>query len=161
MALTVLQWNCWGFQPHKHELERFLRETPVPPDVVCVEEIFLKASKNPRVDGYSVYRQDSPQESVGGLAILLKIGINHTLLCLEEIEGLERQGIELCTDNGNLTIINVYISPNHVVNKEQINRLFPTRRSIIVGDFNAHSASWKDGKTNARGRVIEDIVQEI
>lgn len=64
MALTVMQWNCRGFQPHKHELERLLWETPVPPDVVCVEETFLKAS----IDGYSMYRQDSPHESGGGLA---------------------------------------------------------------------------------------------
>src|SRR6218665_1630340 len=160
MALTVLQWNCRGFQPRKHELERYLRETPAPPDVVCVEETFLKANKNPKVDGYSVYRQDSARGCGGGLAILLKTGINHTLLRLEEVEGVERQGIELCTAAGKLTIINVYISPTNIVSKAQVDCLFPTRHSLIVGDFNAHSKSWKDGRTDPGGRLLEEVVQE-
>ena len=99
----------------------------------------------------------------GGLAILLKTGINHTLLRLEEVEeveGVERQGIELCTAAGKLAIINVYIAPTSVVSKAQVDCLFPTRRSLIVGDFNAHSRSWKDGKTDPRGRVLEEVVQE-
>src|SRR5688572_21749673 len=111
MELNVMQWNCRSFQAHKHELERYLQEAAVAPDIVCVEETLLKPGKNPQIDGYSIYRQDHPLSQGGGLALLLKEGINHTLMCLEAIEGIERQGIEICTDNGKLTIINIYIAP--------------------------------------------------
>lgn len=42
MTLTVVQWNCRGFQAHKQELDNFLPEAAVAPNIVCVEETFQK-----------------------------------------------------------------------------------------------------------------------
>src|SRR5688572_11754877 len=95
--LTIMQWNCCGFRARIYELRRFVYCCTVAPDVICVQETFLKAKHDHRIDGYVILRQDSPQPSHGGLAILLKEGVNHTLLQLDEIPGVERQGIEIST----------------------------------------------------------------
>jgi ribonuclease HI len=157
---VVMQWNCSGFRSHIHELRRFLDLCSVNPDVICVQETFLKAKHVHRINGYSILRQDSDHATHYGLAILLKEGISHTLLQLEEVPGMERQGIEVSTDNGKLKIINVYISPSSSVTKDQLSMLFSDRRCIVVGDYNAHSRVWKSGKTDRRGADLEEVVME-
>lgn len=132
MALHIMQWNCHGLRGHIHELKNFINNSSITPDVICVEETFLDPNHTPRIDGYSILRQDNPQSRVGGMAILLKEGINHTLLHLEDNTDIETLGVEIKTNNGKIKIINVYISPSKTVTKEQLGRLFPDRRSIII-----------------------------
>jgi ribonuclease HI len=160
MALHIMQWNCHGLRGHIHELKNFINNSSITPDVICVEETFLDPNHTPRIDGYSILRQDNPQSRVGGMAILLKEGINHTLLHLEDNTDIETLGVEIKTNNGKIKIINVYISPSKTVTKDQLGRLFPDRRSIIVGDFNAHNKNWKCSHNSPRGVDLEEVVHE-
>lgn len=158
--LVIMQWNCCSFRARIYELRRFLQCCIAAPDIICVQETLLKENQAHRIDGYEVFRQDRPHSKGGGLAILLKEGINHTLMQLEEIPGIERQGIEISTANGRIKVINVYIRPKITVTKEQLSMLFPDRRSIVVGDFNAHSKEWKCTTNNRRGKDLEEVVME-
>jgi len=158
--LVIMQWNCYGFRAHIYELRRFVSLCTAIPDVICVQETFLKAGQDHRVDGYTILRKDSPHPTRGGLAMLLKDGISHTLLQMDDVPGVERQGIEISTDNGKIKLINVYISPSVTVTKDQLSMLFPDRRSIVVRDFNAHSEVWKCTTHNRRGQDLEEVVTE-
>jgi ribonuclease HI len=79
---------------------------------------------------------------------------------LDEIPGIENQGVEISTDGGKFKIINVYISPSMTVTKDELSMLFPDRRSIVVGDFNAHSRGWKCTTNDRRGAELEEVVLE-
>src|SRR5688572_4796057 len=115
MALTVLQWNANGLRGHKDQLKNFLVNVPSPPDVVCIEETLLKPKRNPpKIDGYNVVRKDCTTNTKGGLVIYIKVGINFTLLDIEDNPNIEIQGIEIKTSNGHLKIFNTYIYRLHI-----------------------------------------------
>ena len=161
MALTVLQWNANGLRGHKDQLKNFLVNVPSPPDVVCIEETLLKPKRNPpKIDGYNVVRKDCTTNTKGGLVIYIKVGINFTLLDIEDNPNIEIQGIEIKTSNGHLKIFNTYISPSHQLVKEEIEHLFLNKRTIIVGDLNAHNKLWGCSYTKIRGRLLEEILVE-
>src|SRR5688572_12553658 len=52
------------------------------------------------------------------------------------------------------------MTPSYKFNKEDIQDIFPHKRSILVGDFNAHNKLWGCSETNKRGKIIEEILTE-
>ena len=161
MALTILQWNARGLRSNKDQLKNFILKACIPPDVICVEETFLKnLNQSPNLDGYNIIRKDCVSNERGGLAIYIKVGLNFNVLDVAEIPNIEIQGVEINTLNGHLKIFNSYITPSYKFKKEDIQEIFPHKRSILVGDFNAHSKLWGCSETNNRGKIIEEILIE-
>src|SRR5688572_12401941 len=161
MALSILQWNAHGLRGHKDQLKHFLTNTQNPPDVICVEETFLKAQTPiPKIDGYNLIRKDCNTNERGGLAIYIIVGLNFNVLDVEEINNAEIQGIEILTINGHLKIYNMYLSPSHEFCKEDLQKMFVSKRAIIVGDFNAHNKLWGSSQINKRGKIVEEILTE-
>ncbi|HMG39082.1 MAG TPA: reverse transcriptase domain-containing protein [Nitrososphaeraceae archaeon] len=161
MALTILQWNARGLRGHKDQLKNYVVKGYFPPDVICVEETFLKAqTQSPKLDGYNIIRKDCLSNERGGLAIYLKEGLNFSVLDVAEIPNIEIQGIEIKTLNGYLKIFNSYMTPSCKFKKEDIQKIFPQKRSLLVGDFNAHSKLWGCSNTDQRGKIIEEILTE-
>jgi len=77
--LRVMQWNACSLQLHAAELKQFLSESQSPPQIICVEETFLKPAKTFKLDGYDVVRKDREGHG-GGLATLIRTGIQYTEL---------------------------------------------------------------------------------
>src|ERR1700733_7830354 len=106
MATNVMQWNARGIRTNLNELKNFLINTKHKPDIICIEETDLKEKHNLRIEGFLTLRQDNLTCQVGGLAILVREGINHTLLHMGDNTGAECMGIEINTNHGKLKIIN-------------------------------------------------------
>jgi ribonuclease HI len=161
MSLTILQWNARGLRCNKDQLKLFLLNTSVPPDVLCIEETLLKENRNsPKLENYNLIRKDSTKKRSGGLIIYIRIGLNYNVLEMEEIHNIEIQGVEIKTLNGHLKIYNTYIPPEHNITKENLKKLFPNKRTILVGDYNSHNTWWGCTKNNNRGKLIEEILVE-
>src|SRR6218665_3825997 len=162
MELSIMQWNARGMTKNRHELRNYLHKTSRPPDVLCIQETFLKTNNgNPILEGYTTIRKDKVNNSgKGGLAILVRSGLNYTLKDMTEIEHVESQAIELKTKTGPIQITNIYIPPSATTNKQALNKLFKQHRTITVGDMNAHNKSWGGSKNNTIGNIIEEIVTE-
>ena len=161
MATVVAQWNAHGLNAHLLQFKNYLVQVKILPDVICIQETFLKEkNKTPKFDNYNVIRKDFMQHTRGGLAILIKKGINFTILNLDVIENIEIQGIKIKTETGYLDILNTYISPTNKILKTQLERIFPSKRSLIIGDFNAHNHSWGCTTVNERGKILEEILIE-
>ena len=161
MALTILQWNARDLRGNKDQLTNYILKACIPPDVICVEETFLKDQiQSPKLDGYNIIRKDCLSNEKGGLAIYIKVGLNFNVLDVTEIPNIEFQGIEINTLNGHLKIFNLYITPSYKFKKEVIQGIFPHKRSILVGDLNAHNKIWGCSETNFRGKIIEEILIE-
>lgn len=161
MALTILQWNARGLRGNRDQLKNYILKACIPPDVICVEETFLKTkNQSPKLDGYNIVRKDCLSNERGGLAIYLKVGLNFDILNVEEIPNIEVQCIEIKTSKGHLKIFNIYMTPSCKFNKENIQKIFPHKRSIFVGDLNAHNKLWGCLETNNRGKIIEEILNE-
>src|SRR6218665_1908950 len=161
MALHILQWNARGLRTNKDQLKNLIINIDRPPDVVCVQETFLKTKfQSPKLDGYNIIQEDCTTHNKGGMIIYIKVGLNFTVLNIEQIEDIEIQGVEIKTSIGYLKIFNTYLSPLNTLSKENLKKIFTDKRSIIVGDLNAHNSMWGCSHTNSRGAIIEDLLIE-
>src|SRR6218665_4054782 len=111
-------------------------------------------------DNYNVVRKDYVKHSREGLAILIRTGISFTILDIVQIENAEILGIKIKTENGHLEIINTYIAPENNIVKTDIEKFFPLKRAIILGDLNAHSKSWGCTNANERDHILEEVIND-
>ena len=59
-----------------------------------------------------------------------------------------------------MEIINTYINPENKIAKTEIEKIFPLKRAIILGDLNAHCKSWGCTNANERGQILEEILND-
>src|SRR6218665_429560 len=160
-AVVVAHWNVRGLRANLYQLKNYLNETSYSPDIICLQETFLKEKiKTPNFDNYNVVRKDYVKNSRGGLAILIRTGISFTILDIDQIESAEILGIRIKTEHGHLEIINTYIAPDNKIVKTDIEKFFPLKRATILGDLNAHSRSWGCTNANERGHILEEVIND-
>lgn len=157
-----MQWNARGLMKNRYELRNYLLKTRRPPEIICIQETLLRhKTKDPKLDGYAILRKDHKDNKPrGGLAILVKNGLNYTLKPTPEIPDAENQAIEVKTRAGSLEIINIYIPPSTDINKHSIGHIFSSRRTIIVGDYNAKNKIWGSTYNNRNGNTLEEIMTD-
>jgi len=160
MALHVMQWNARGLRTNMHELKNYIHKTNNTPDIICIQETYLNDKYTPKIDGYTILRRDNPLHCKGGTAIIIKNNINHTVIQLEDITGVEQLGVEINTNRGKIKVISIYISPNNIIPRDHLTKIFTNNRTIIVGDLNAHNKHWKCTYNNNRGMDLEEIIQD-
>ena len=161
MGLTILQWNARGLRGHMDQFRNYVYGACVSPDVICVQESFLTGkAQSPKLDGFNIIRKDCLSSEKGGLVMYIKVGINFNVLDIEDISNIEMQGIEISTFSGHLKILNSYMSPSYNLKKDDVQKIFPHKRSILLGDFNAHNKLWGCSETKRRGRIFEEILTE-
>ena len=152
--LTIMQWNMNGFHARYSELRMYLSSHDI--DVICLQETRLCTSALSTMPGYTIIRKDRPKGTAGGIAILIKTGLNYQELISSR--KLECQQIQLKISNTTIDIINVYIPPSEKLAETDIEDAFVDGNSIILGDFNAKSPRWGSNKTCSRGRLIEKFI---
>ena len=85
-ATTILHWNARGIRAHTEELKKYIIENGSP-DVICLQETFLKPTHAFTFNGYSIERKDRLDSEKGGLLIMIKHGISYEIvLCPDKIE---------------------------------------------------------------------------
>ena len=161
MAIVVAHWNIRGLRANIHQFRNYLDHTRISPDIICLQETFLKEKyQTPKFVNYNVIRKDFTKHSRGGLAILIKTGISFTVLNTDEIENVEVFSVNIKTETGHLEIVNTYIAPDIKLTKTQIEKIFPLKSAIVLGDFNTHSKSWGCTNVNERGQILEEILND-
>src|SRR5206468_8478145 len=160
--MKIIQWNALSIRKHSNEMQQFLRSFNTPPDIICISETYLKPPQTYTLSDYEILRKDRDGDfQGGGVAILIKTGINFKNINLKfnKIEGI---AIEIFTNNNNkLTVVNVYDPPVQLVDLEDYAQVFSIGgRVVVTGDFNAHNPLWKSEQMDRRGRCIEDMLED-
>ena len=75
-----MQWNASSLTAHGAELKHFLSNCKYLPDVICVQETFLKENKVGNLDCYDIVRRDRVGTAGGGVATFIKTGLNYMVL---------------------------------------------------------------------------------
>jgi hypothetical protein len=158
-SFTIMQWNACGLLAHINELKNYLSNVIRLPDVICVQESFLKPRKSFKMDSYEVVRKDRLNSDKGGLVTLVKASIGYKII--NTPGPIENLVIEINLNGKVYNIANVYISPTQNIIADDLEAVFKLKNAIVIGDFNAHSPSWKSDDLNNRGRVLEALLDKF
>ena len=75
MGLSILFWNCQGIRPKRKELELYIKENEF--DIVALNETFLNKKLTFKIPGYDTIRNDRSTGQKGGVAFLVKHGLEY------------------------------------------------------------------------------------
>lgn len=137
-------------------------ELDVVPEVVCVQETWLRAQLDFMIPGFSYIRHDRPNDhNGGGFITFLKDGLAYREVpCQEDIECVIVE-IYSAKEKRNIKLINFY-NPCKKFDINQLNKLAGTvnRNEIWCGDFNEHNSLWGSNHTDNNGNIIEEMMEE-
>ena len=157
MGISIFQWNANSLLAHIHEFKYYLDKLEYLPDIICVQETFLKPTLTVNIPGYNLLRQDG-SNGRGGTAIFIKCGLNYSnFTCYND--GIEGISIQIETISGPLEVFNFYISPSYRFDESFFQNVFARDDVFICGDFNAKSTLWGSAKADIRGKSIENILR--
>lgn len=128
---------------------------------ICIQESRLKSSQNFKMNGYETYRKDREVDghASGGVSIHVKNSIQcHQINIQTELEVIAIQSAY----PENIAICCCYIPPDIVPTMADMEAIINQLNTpyILVGDFNSHNTIWNSNYTNARGRLMENLLDE-
>lgn len=154
--LKIITYNANSVNNQRQELiDMIINNTP---DLVLLQETYLKPRHRLAVPNYVTYRTDRETRG-GGTAILVKRTIMHTEIQRKYKEGIEGTGVRIFTSTTPIDIWSIYIPPgiNIYINalKDLLNH---DAHFLIAGDLNAKSQAWGCISGNSRGETLRTIL---
>ena len=157
--MKVLQWNCRGFSHDKKtELRRLLHKEDI--DVFGIMETNISKDQKTyyNMKGYVTYLLPKTRQVASGILIGVKTNVMSRFKIekeMNEADKIEIVKLELWKNKEHFTIYFVYNPPNNI---PDLDLLEITNRTILIGDFNAHSKLWGYVDTNSTGKTIEELL---
>ena len=102
---TVFQWNARSLVAHAIELKHFISTSQIAPDVICIQESWLKKDLNFTLVGYNVIRRER-EDGYVGVVTCIKTGISYDVITNPTNMEVLIVKVKLLTRD--LYIINVY-----------------------------------------------------
>ena len=125
MAFAILQWNARSLIANGQEFKHFIANCDVSPDIICVQETWLKPQLHFQISGYEAIRKDRNKGNGGGVATFIKKGIGFRKVEDNEYEAVV---VEVWEGNQSIRIINFY-NPCDKLTKDMMENIGE------IGDF--------------------------
>ncbi len=77
MVLLIFQWNARSLIANGQEFKKFISDLENKPDIICIQETWLKPQLNFVLQGYVVIQKDRKQGNGGGVATFIKQGVGY------------------------------------------------------------------------------------
>uniref|UniRef100_A0A3Q2ZQ74 Reverse transcriptase domain-containing protein n=1 Tax=Kryptolebias marmoratus TaxID=37003 RepID=A0A3Q2ZQ74_KRYMA len=155
--MILLHWNARSLVANGQELKGYIEEIAEKPEIICIQETWLKTRLEFVIKGYVSVRRDRQEGNGGGCGIFIKQDIQYKLL--GKGEKLEYIVIEVWEEQEKFRIINFYNSCKTLLVEEMGEIIEYLEGKVIwCGDFNANSTVW--GKSNDKnGQVLEEVME--
>jgi hypothetical protein len=154
--MNAVLFNTRGYYSSSLEIQTILNEGNI--DVALITETHLTPKHKVAVAGFRCYRKDRPTKG-GGVMILVREKIIHTLIPLPESDQSEMIGVKFSKGTRSTSIICLYNPPNHKIEQALLHQLLAIPGDVIVGgDFNARHRFWNCARSNPNGKVLFDFV---
>lgn len=137
---------------------------------ICIlSETWLTDKKRFNIPGYNIIRRDRPKsygrKVGGGLLIAVHHSIRYEKIELSksplDIELLVIRLKSITRNEADLNLVAYYNPPDWTVRKEPFEEVASLgQHTLIMGDLNAHSPVWLSSRSNASGRVIEELLED-
>lgn len=156
---NILQWNCNGCKNNYCHLKTIILEKS--PFCICLQETHFKPDESFTLRGYSVFRKDviPNQRARGGVGIFIRDTIPATPIPLQT----DMQAIAIQINFPlNFVICNIYL-PEFDWNRNELINLIQQlpKPFLLLGDFNSHNPIWGSSNLDTRGRIIEEVINEL
>ncbi|CAK9819129.1 Probable RNA-directed DNA polymerase from transposon X-element [Anthophora quadrimaculata] len=156
---TIIQWNVNGYYAHYEQLQIIIKQHN--PDMLCLQETNFKKNHNPSMKNYSllVKNRVNTNFASGGVAIAISNKYSATEIPLKT--NLEAIAATVHFPN-KINVCNVYLpnsQPLHLQDVQDLLEQIPPP-VILTGDFNSHNPMWGSSRIDARGKIIEKILQD-
>ncbi|KAG5666355.1 hypothetical protein PVAND_014389 [Polypedilum vanderplanki] len=159
--LRILYWNTNGIKNKIYELYQYANSNYI--HIICLNETFLKPNiKLPSDPNYKIYRLDRDDQAKGGIAILVRKSIKHTLLPLLNTSLIENLGVQIALDdNKSIKVYSIYLPGG--TNNTDINSYYAkdirllisnAKDSIFCGDLNSRHKYWNCTRANRAGTIL-------
>lgn len=76
MTFRIIQWNARSLIANGHEFKKVVHEMTDLPDLICIQETWLKSQIDFVIPGYSIYPLEKigKEQQVEGVQRLLRMG---------------------------------------------------------------------------------------
>ena len=158
---SIIQWNTQGISTSKQDILKLIEQHK--PAVLAIQETQLGNDFMIRLPAYNgLCKQGNYNRRFhGGVAMYIhsnipfmevKIDTNYQILAVTLSLGPLR----------NLTVLNAYVPGSVELDKNEFNRILRAlpKPYLLMGDLNGHNPLWGPDERDARGRIIEEIIQE-
>lgn len=160
MVFTLLQWNACSLNSHGPFFSHYIGTLDSLPDVVCVQETWFQPPYIFKIKGYNSVCCHHPDGLFrGGCGIYLLDNISYRVLDLDLPQ--QSVGVEVAVAGKSYTIITLY-SPESTLDLLPLHNFLQTLNTpvIITGDFNSHNTVWGSRKTDTKGRILMEFIEE-
>ena len=162
--LSVCQFNCFSFNSRSEQVREFMLRNDI--DFLAVNELKVSEERSNMLfqsykNHFNFVTKCRPKrsDSGGGVALIFKKNIVYQELSCFDFLNLELVAVEAETNIGTVAIVAYYNPPSSLLSKTLFLELENKFKNFIVcGDFNAHSTSLGQAKTNRSGRVLEEVL---
>lgn len=158
MVFHLLQWNARSLTANGQEFKKFIVESEVKPDTICIQETWLRPHLDFIIPGYESVRFDRGGNQGGGCATFVRNGIPFRRI--ETTTEIECVIIKIYKSDGHLVVINLY-NPCKSLSLETLEGIISrqgNRKEIWCGDFNAHNSLWGSKHTDSNGDAVEELM---
>ena len=153
--IKVMQSNLRGLKNKKLDLKALIADNE--PDVICLNETFLKNDETLKINGYNTITLNRRTRGIG-VMILIKDHIKTDEITKVHIN---RHEIIQCRPKLNkqnhVYITSIYVPPQAKIDNELI-EILNKENTIIVGDINCKHTKWGCNSSNSnRNSLIKNL----
>ena len=157
-----IQWNARSLIANGQEFKKYIYDLEVVPEVICVQETWLRPQLDFVIPGFSCIRHDRDNnQNGGGCATFLKDGVAYREV--QSPDDIECIIVEICNPRkqDNIRIINLY-NPCKNLTTDIFKEIAGNkhRKEVWCGDFNAHNSLWGSNHTDSNGNIVEEMLEE-
>lgn len=154
-TLKIVTYNSNSVMKQKQELNDFVAIHK--PDIMLIQETWLKQRYRFTIPNYNIYRTDRETRG-GGTAVLVKRQIKHNEIQRRFSQGIEGTGVRIYTPD-EVDIWSIYIPPSKQVYLDDIRDMLKHERKFLIGgDLNAKHQSWGARCNNTKGEILQKII---
>ena len=153
---SIIQWNMRSWRSNFCDLKKIIQDTN--PISICLQETLMTDTHVHPPSRYNIIHssRNRPDDHYRGVAILTHVDYHTHELHLST--SLQAVAVKIWINKW-YTICSLYL-PHTTISPESLRDLISELPTpfIILGDFNARSETWGDTTSNARGRMLEDLL---
>lgn len=155
----IIQWNCNGFNNHIDDTKLLISNINCL--AICIQESKFKSNYHKNIKNFKCFYKNlnTTNTAHGGVCIY----VNNMVEASELQLNTDLQAIAIKISFPIKCILcSIYLPGSETLSKSSLNNLINQfdLPYMLLGDFNSHNTMWGSEKTDQRGKIIYDFINE-